>query len=48
MASVHLACLQPGQWRDGAAYPPRQLRDNQHAPHADTDVSSVGSVHVVT
>lgn len=41
MAPLHPAGLQPSQRRGGAAHPPGQLRDHQHAPHADTDVSRV-------
>lgn len=39
LASLHVARLQPGQRGGGAAHPPRQLRDHQHAAHADADVS---------
>lgn len=39
VAPLHPARLQPSQRRGGAAHPPRQLRDHQHAAHADTDVS---------
>lgn len=38
LAPLHVARLQPGQRRGGAAHPPRQLRDHQHAAHADADV----------
>lgn len=41
LASLHPARLQPSQRGGGAAHPPRQLRDHQHASYADTGVSEI-------
>lgn len=40
MAAFHAARVSPGDGRDGPTPAPRQLRQHQHAPDADTAVSA--------